>query len=122
MTLQDIYNNLPEIECQGNCYAQCSVLPFVYQAELDNIGFNPNFKTQEDYIKHYKEKHENESNGCITCPMLDSNKRCKIYDKRPLICRLFGAVEHMKCPFGCIPSRYLTDAEANEIIGSVKAL
>lgn len=29
--------------------------------------------------------------------------RCSIYADRPLLCRLFGAVPKMACPFGCKP-------------------
>jgi Fe-S-cluster containining protein len=37
------------------------------------------------------------------CPALIAD-RCTVYDIRPTICRLWGAVENMPCPWGCIPT------------------
>lgn len=45
------------------------------------------------------------------CPALDFIGRCSVYEIRPLICRLWGVVETMKCHYGCEPERYLTDEE-----------
>ena len=42
----------------------------------------------------------------LDCVFLDKEaKRCKVYAVRPMICRLFGAVDHPKltCPHGCRP-------------------
>ncbi len=49
-----------------------------------------------------------------SCPYLDlKTKRCTVYERRPLICRLYGMTEELPCPFGCKPTpRYLTKAEA----------
>jgi len=53
-----------------------------------------------------------------TCPFAQSG--CQAYDLRPIICRLYGAVDHprMRCPHGCGPETkmYLTDAEAAALI------
>lgn len=45
------------------------------------------------------------------CPALDFIGRCMVYDKRPMICRLWGVVEDMKCHYGCEAERYLTREE-----------
>ena len=42
--------------------------------------------------------------------------RCTIYNDRPLVCRLWGAAENLICPFGCKPDRYLTEAEAVDLM------
>lgn len=120
----DIYSKIPEIDCQGLCYDQCTLI-IAHPAELNNIGFNPHFKTLEDckVLVHLIKQDWYHNDGCLTCPMLDSNKRCKIYDKRPLVCRLYGVVEGMECRFGCKPkTRYLTDKEGRELMLSVKQL
>src|SRR2546429_6087610 len=31
------------------------------------------------------------------------NGRCTVYEVRPMICRLWGMVEGMQCPHGCVP-------------------
>ena len=73
--------------------------------ELDNIGLNPHFKTLDDckVLVHLIKQDWNDSDGCLTCPMLKDNK-CSIYHKRPLICRLYGVVENMKCLFHALVS------------------
>jgi len=37
------------------------------------------------------------------CEALTSDKRCAIYELRPIVCRLWGAAEGLECPFGCVP-------------------
>ena len=59
--------------------------------------------------------------GAWRVQCLKDNK-CSIYDKRPLICRLYGVVENMKCRFGCKPTRYLTNKEGVALVSAVKKL
>lgn len=40
--------------------------------------------------------------GHYSCPALVDG-RCSVYDDRPMICRLYGTVEVMRCPYGCVP-------------------
>lgn len=57
------------------------------------------------------------------CPALDDRKRCSAYDKRPMICRLWGVVETMKCPHGCRPSpRYLTDEQGKDMLALAREI
>lgn len=44
------------------------------------------------------------------CPALVDG-RCSVYDVRPTICRLWGAVENMPCPWGCVPEGGHLDTE-----------
>jgi hypothetical protein len=54
--------------------------------------------------------------GLYYCEALKDGK-CTRYKLRPLICHLWGAVEGMKCPYGCVPEGgWLTDTEAQEMI------
>ena len=41
---------------------------------------------------------------------------------RPLICRLYGLVKRMACPWGCQPDRWMTDVEAYELLRKVGEL
>lgn len=120
--LEDIYSKIPAIDCKGLCYDQCTLI-IALPVELDNIGLNPHFKTLDDgkVLVHLIKQDWNDSDGCLTCPMLKDNK-CSIYDKRPLICRLYGVVENMKCRFGCKPARYLTSKEGVALVSAVKKL
>lgn len=51
------------------------------------------------------------------CPFLGA-EGCTIYDDRPAICRLYGAVDHplMTCRFGCGPKRKLSHEQAQALL------
>lgn len=52
------------------------------------------------------------ADGCATCPALKRHK-CSIYEVRPLVCRLWGIDETVRCPLGCEPEGgWLTRQEA----------
>jgi Fe-S-cluster containining protein len=61
----------------------------------------------------------NEERNC--CPYLTEENRCEIYENRPAICRLYGAVEDLRCPYGCRPDRLLTGLEGAELLLAVTA-
>lgn len=54
----------------------------------------------------------------LDCPLLE-NERCSVYEVRPMICRLWGLVESMPCPWGCKPDRYLTHEEGLVLLDRV---
>ena len=41
---------------------------------------------------------------------------CACYEERPLMCRLFGAVENLRCPHGCAPAVLLTRGAAQVLL------
>jgi hypothetical protein len=49
------------------------------------------------------------------CPALHEG-RCRVYDDRPTICRLWGATESMPCPHGCTPEDALSQPESHELL------
>lgn len=58
-------------------------------------------------IKNYVDQHPevrdvvNAEHQQMECVFRDnSNKRCAIYPVRPMVCRLFGVIDEMKCPNG----------------------
>lgn len=93
---EKLYNMIPDFECKKDCSDCCG--PVVFS------------KWEWSRINNKKE-----ANGLI-CPYVSDDNRCKIYKKRPLLCRLFGVVEEMKCFHGIEPERYLTEKEQLEII------
>lgn len=63
------------------------------------------------------------SSDTFFCEALTDAKRCAVYDVRPLICRLWGAVEDMPCPYGCTPEpRFLTTQEAMILLSQAHAV
>jgi Fe-S-cluster containining protein len=58
------------------------------------------------------------------CAMLAADKSCTVYEARPLMCRLFGAVdaEFMTCQFGAKAARPLSDKAGHRLVDRYKAL
>jgi Fe-S-cluster containining protein len=115
--LDKIYRQLPTINCKGECAASCGIIP-VGELEIKRIsewlGFNP-FPTPEKMLEDIT---SNNLDNC-KCSLLKEGK-CTIYRLRPLICRLFGLTKKMKCPFGCVPSKWLDDATAKRLLDKAK--
>lgn len=111
--LDKLYKKLPKLKCKGECVASCSLIK-VGELERKRItkltGSDPFIKERDmlDFVKANPPE-------TWTCSLLKAGK-CTVYHVRPLICRLFGLVKKMKCPYGCVPERWVTDEEAKELL------
>lgn len=92
--LEAIYASLPRIDCQKRCHGSCG--PIVMSAlEWDRVASAHAERTCDDDL---------------ICPYLDRiSGLCGTYEIRPLVCRLWGATESLRCGFGCEPERVLSD-------------
>jgi uncharacterized protein len=97
-----LYANLPEIECKGFCHQSCGPVPAT-RAEVKAI--------EDRAGKPFGPR----SDGY--CSMLDGG-RCTVYEDRPLMCRLWGLVEKMKCPWGCVPERWVSNSESRVLLAA----
>jgi hypothetical protein len=93
MSLVELYDALPTLDCRLRCQESCHDIPLLYdeRARLGDLG-------------------------CGTCPLLGAFGQCTAHHDRPLMCRLWGVVENMPCPHGCRPDRMLTVAEGAAIV------
>ncbi len=82
---------LPFVKCKGLCQSSCSAVPCTLP-EAEKLGPLP--------AEGWAEGDE------LTCAWLGKDGRCSTYETRPLVCRLFGAVQRMECPHGCRPRRW----------------
>lgn len=95
--LREVWEQVPPVACKGLCTHSCSAITMApaevaaFDAAGIEIGFD--FSTAR-------------------CDQLRDG-RCAIYDDRPLVCRLWGAVPEMPCEHGCEPT--LTTEQANEL-------
>lgn len=107
MTVQDLYRRIPAIHCKGLCYDACGII-LLQQSEYEQVPRIVPERTTTD---------------SLTCPFL-VNRRCSIYEHRPLICRLWGVVKTrmFTCPHGCRPKRWLRDAEGHALIDEARAI
>lgn len=101
-TIQDVYAAVPAIACKGLCHGSCGPVPATHrEIEAINAASLIPFGTRADGY----------------CAMLAAG-RCSVYAQRPLLCRLWGVTEKMRCPHGCEPERWLTDAESKGLLAA----
>lgn len=109
--MEAVYARVPRIACRRLCIAACGPINYS-RLEAKRIEKRTHRLPLAD--------------DSLTCNMLELGS-CSVYDIRPLICRLFGVVDIMRCPHGCRPDRLLSDAEAKALlreaarIGGVRA-
>lgn len=103
--LDALYATLPAIQCKGLCQQSCgpiAMTPVEFRRISEASGTTPTVDNKG------------------TCSLLKDGK-CSVYEQRPTVCRLFGIVKSMKCPFGCIPvPRYLTREEGFQFLRKVE--
>jgi len=103
--LKELYEKIPSFTCKENCGLCCGPI-LCKRPESEILNKQPKVKNQE----------------VLDCPFLDENKRCSCYEVRPLVCRLFGAIEILKCPEGCKPDCFLTEDDVQSILAVYKKL
>ena len=94
---------IPALDCRGLCQDSCGPIE-MSQREFQRIAERVGTEEMACTAEH-------------TCPLLQEG-RCSVYPIRPLICRLWGVVETMPCPHGCVPTRWLSQAEGFAILAS----
>lgn len=98
--LDTLYAQLPRLECKRLCQDCCGPVPMSrleWARIVQRLGHAP------------------QGDESLVCPMLVRGS-CRVYTIRPIMCRLWGLVQAMACPFGCVPERWLTDKEASRFI------
>jgi hypothetical protein len=103
---EEFYKKLPKIDCQGHCHTSCGPIAAT-KFEHKRIEKKAGGPIAVD--------------GDLNCSML-KDKRCSVYEIRPTICRLFGVVEGLKCPYGCKPERLLTKEEGFELLEEARRI
>ena len=59
----------------------------------------------------------------LACVFLDVvDRRCLVYEQRPMICRVYGVSRGLPCAHGCVPDRWLTDEEGREFVARAMAI
>ena len=131
-SLEAIYAEVPKLDCRRKCQGSCGPL-LVPKIEMNRIhatgAFVPLGSLEQVTLNSMwswmgKEKlaamHPDEN---FTCRLLyPISGKCRVYEVRPLICRIWGTMKRMSCPYGCIPSRWLTEAEVHRLFERVLAL
>lgn len=116
-----LLSTIPAFQCKEGCYDCCGPI------ELSRLEYmrciQASGRTAEDVRQQMQ---NNLKQGIYTCPLLDPvTKKCSVYEIRPAICRLFGAVRgQLLCPHGYAPknSTLLSDKQARDILRKVEEL
>lgn len=104
--LAELYARIPDMACRGLCAVTCTTIEMsnVERARIARAGVRILPVVELDPVRIGKDP----------CPALTADQRCSVYNVRPLICRIWGAVERVRCPHGCEPvgGKWLTDEDA----------
>ena len=56
-------------------------------------------------------------------PQLHCAGHCtRIFELDPIVCRLWGRLKRLECPYGCQPDRWLSGAEADALLRAEEAV
>ncbi len=92
--LKDIYASIPDVPCT-HCHSCCGPILWF---EPEELLIRDYLKTHHlTYIQWTKDEFERHQ---MRCPYL-YNDRCRIYPVRPLVCRLQGAIQDLRCEHHC---------------------
>lgn len=112
--LKSFYGQVPEIGCKGLCADSCGPIA---------MGHRENQRIKQAGVRIPSRAEGKrlflESDGEWSCPALSPEGRCTVYEIRPMICRIWGAAEDLRCPYGCGPeqdSELLAVAKAHALL------
>lgn len=76
----------PMTVCSAGCSACCSIPVGVTELEASYIARNANIKMQT--VMQSSERHDT-----TPCPLLTQDRRCSVYQWRPLVCRVYAVFD-----------------------------
>lgn len=97
--LDAIYDALPKVQCRGKCQSYCEDID-MSTAERERIRDATGLTIPKGRTGDHRQ-----------CPALGILGTCTVYEVRPLICRVWGAADGMRCPHGCEPDKRMTRAQ-----------
>jgi hypothetical protein len=113
--LERLYAEVPSVACQRRCGTACGPV-ILTDLEAQRLRLATHTKPRTLPMAHG-------SPGAMRCVYLaPDQRRCTVYAIRPLICRVWGAIKRLSCPFGCVPDRWLSDHEFLAIAQAVERL
>ena len=127
--LERIWSSVPDVGCKGLCSDSCGPVAVDATAyrrtELwkqyglpENIRGPRMSNAEWTLLLQHLGREPGLAPGSIRCPLLTADGRCSVYDIRPLVCRVWGAVverPETRCPHGCRPAVPFTHEQAQRI-------
>jgi Fe-S-cluster containining protein len=122
--LKEIYDQIPQVSCKGLCHGACGPVPAtrLEREEIHKLT-GRRVKTEPELFQDKRDNDvkilkTNEDGLCIYL----KNERCSVYEARPIICRLYGVADGLRCEHGCWPERPLSREEAMMLAGLVRGV
>ena len=107
--LDELNSHVPRMKgCDGRCWISCGPVDMSdrERARIREAGYKIT-PAAEAVLKV----------ETYWCEALTEDHRCAVYERRPLICRIWGAAEELKCPYGCVPEGgFLSNAEVDGLL------
>jgi Fe-S-cluster containining protein len=107
--LQAIYDQIPALPaCDGRCWTTCGPIHMTTRERQRIRGAGTRITPWQEAVRQLPG---------FWCEALSGDKRCQVYELRPVVCRLMGAVESLPCPYGCQPDPApLSDADGVRLL------
>lgn len=110
-TLDALWARVPNAGCQGLCADACGPIG-MSEVERDRIRRRHGVVIEDAAT----------APGTLDCPALVGG-RCSVYADRPMVCRVWGVIDPLPCPHGCLPlGGRLSDAAGAELMRAALAL
>lgn len=129
-SIDNILGGVPQFQCIEGCSDCCgpvgmSRLEMNRIAEDTGLSVDAIRKKMLSAFTNAMNRSEVHAHAHGSCPLLDKEThKCSVYDHRPGVCHLFGAVDHprLTCPHGRRPEKLLSHEESKEILKEVSKL
>lgn len=122
--LQEIYAQIPNVDCKGLCWNACAAIlvgPYELLRLQTAAGLGLETLELEDAPPGSVLLTNAAKDLVAPCPLLVAG-RCSVYETRPIICRVFGVAEGLPCPHGCTPAKMMTDDQVMQLVRRVNKL
>jgi Fe-S-cluster containining protein len=138
--LDALYAELPTVACQRKCWNYCGpiLIPKIEAQRLEEKrgvletipifeekgwepGIGKHLPTPESLRRDFIGLVPDGETKCVFLSLMGA---CMAYSIRPAVCRFWGVTDNewMRCPFGCVPTRWMSNLEFKELLEKIVAI
>ncbi|MFE4527187.1 YkgJ family cysteine cluster protein [Streptomyces anulatus] len=112
--LDELYLSLPRMKCIGECASACGPVRLspLEQRRIESRGHR--------WVDGHTIPMADGGSAGTACSALDLSRLvCQVYEDRPMVCRIWGLIEALACPWGCRPEGgFLDDVEGLRLLNA----
>ncbi len=117
--LDELYDSVPGIVCRGLCHDSCTVID---ASELERERLRARGVELPDRGEQMALRGRVAAGERVRCPALSGLNTCRVYEVRPLICRVFGVTQSLRCEHGCVPEALISDRDVAERLMGIEVV